>query len=126
MVYGDGSSTGRPLSASQDVVSHELSHAVTQCTNNLRYQQESGALNEAFSDIMATAAEFVMEEPNSSNCRRVTGQATCADWLLGEDLAKTASGAVIRDLADPGSEGQPSHYQNRFGKSCTSPVWQND
>lgn len=120
MVYGDGGVSGRPLSAGQDVVSHELSHAVTQCTNNLQYRMESGALNESFSDIMATAAEFAMEEPLSSNCRLRPGQTGCADWLLGEDLATTASGAVIRDLSDPELEGQPSHYQDRSGKTCTS------
>jgi Zn-dependent metalloprotease len=125
MVYGDGSSVDRPLSAGQDVVSHELSHAVTQCTNNLEYRMESGALNEAFSDIMATAAEFAMEEPNSANCRRVNDQTTCADWLLGEDLPRTASGAVIRDLEDPAAEGQPSHYADRSGKVC-SPSSGND
>ncbi|HUP83302.1 MAG TPA: M4 family metallopeptidase, partial [Candidatus Limnocylindria bacterium] len=113
MVYGDGGTNDRALSAGQDVVAHELSHAVTQCTNNLVYKQEPGALNESFSDIMATAAEFALEEPNSSNCRRRAGQTTCADWLLGEDLAKTASGAVIRDLSRPEAEGQPSHYQDR-------------
>ena len=121
MVYGDGSSADRPLSSSQDVVSHELSHAVTQCTNNLTYEWESGALNESFSDIMATAAEFAMLEPNSSNCRRVTSQSTCADWLLGEDLAKTASGAVIRNLADPEAEGQPSHYADRYHPNPPTP-----
>ena len=126
MVYGDGSSADRPLSSSQDVVSHELSHAVTQCTNNLVYEKESGALNESFSDIMATAAEFAMEEPNSSNCRLRSGQTSCADWLLGEDLAKTASGAVIRDLSDPAAAGQPSHYEDRFGQSCSVPRSGND
>lgn len=121
MVYGDGGTVDRPLSAGQDVVSHELSHAVTQCRENLDYQGQSGALNEAFSDIMATAAEFLNEENViTSNCRRRPGQTECADWLIGEDLAKTASGAVIRDLADPGAEGQPSHYQDRYGKNCSS------
>ncbi|MEP7360338.1 MAG: M4 family metallopeptidase [Chloroflexota bacterium] len=120
MVYGDGSTVDRPLSAGQDVVSHELSHAVTQCNSNLAYQYQSGALNESFSDIMATAAEFIMEEPNSSNCWRRQGQTGCADWLIGEDLAKTASGAVIRNLADPESEGQPSHFEDRVAQSCSA------
>ena len=113
MVYGDGSTIDRPLSAGQDVVSHELSHAVTQCRENLVYRSESGALNESFSDIMATAAEFTMDEATSSHCWLAVGQTQCPDWLIGEDLARTASGAAIRNLADPGAEGQPSHYQDR-------------
>jgi hypothetical protein len=31
---------------------------------------------------------------------------------MGEDLAKGASGGVIRDLADPQATGQPSHYDD--------------
>jgi bacillolysin len=121
MVYGDGSTADRPLSAGQDVVSHELSHAVTQCNSNLDYQKQSGALNESFSDIMATAAEFIMEEPLGSSCRLRPGQTDCADWLIGEDLARTANGAVIRDMADPGAEGQPSHYEDRLYQGTCTP-----
>jgi hypothetical protein len=113
MVYGDGNSRDRALSAGQDVVSHELTHGVTQCRADLHYRNQSGALNEAFSDIMATSAEWALEEPTSSNCRLAPGQTQCADWLLGEDLARTASGAAIRDFADPAAEGQPSHFDNR-------------
>jgi Zn-dependent metalloprotease len=113
MVYGDGGTVDRPLSAGQDVVSHELSHSVTQCRASLDYKKESGALNEAFSDIMATSAEWAMAEPTSSNCRLAAGQTGCPDWFIGEDLPKTASGAVIRNLADPEAEGQPSHYSDR-------------
>ena len=113
MVYGDGSSTDRALSAGQDVVAHELTHGVTQCRADLRYRNQSGALNEAISDIMATASEWTLEEQPSSNCRLAPGQTECADWLLGEDLARTASGAVIRNLADPEAEGQPSHFEDR-------------
>ena len=126
MVYGDGSTFDLPLSAGQDVVSHELSHAVTQCNSNLDYQKESGALNESFSDIMATAAEFTLEEPLSSNCRLRAGQTECGDWLIGEDLAKTASGAVIRDMADPEAEGQPSHYEDRSNQGACTPTQGND
>ena len=114
MVYGDGNgSDTRALSAGQDVVSHELTHAVTQCRTDLGYKNEYGALNEAFSDIMATAAEWDLEEPLSSNCRLAAGQTRCADWLLGEDIIIDPTWAAIRDFANPASQGQPSHYDDR-------------
>ena len=59
MAYGDGDgSSFIEFSGDLDVVGHELSHGVTEATSNLIYQNESGALNEAFSDIMGTAIEF--------------------------------------------------------------------
>ena len=46
MVYGDGDGwTTWSYSAAQDVVTHELAHAVTECATDLLYQDETGALN---------------------------------------------------------------------------------
>jgi Zn-dependent metalloprotease len=39
------------------VVAHELAHGITEYTSNLIYLNESGALNEAFSEIMAVSAK---------------------------------------------------------------------
>ena len=52
MVYGDGDGklfTEMYLSA--DVIGHELTHGVTQNESALRYEGESGALNESISDV---------------------------------------------------------------------------
>lgn len=116
VVYGDGDgvNTG-PFSGSQDVVSHELTHAITQCrslglANN--YYGQPGALNEALSDIMATAMEWSFNEPVSSNCRREAGQPDCRDWWIGEDVV-LAGDFGFRNLADPDSVGQPGHWSDR-------------
>ena len=67
MVYGEGLPPGLRLTTGQrveyfaaglDVVAHELTHGVTEYTSSLVYQGESGALNESFSDMMATGVEF--------------------------------------------------------------------
>jgi bacillolysin len=114
MYYGDGDgSTMSEMSGAQDVVSHELTHAVTDCRAPLDYRSQSGALNEAFSDMMATAAEFALEEPNTSNCRRAIGQTSCADWWLGEDLVIGGSDYAIRSLSNPAVLGQPAHFSQR-------------
>src|SRR4030067_3301995 len=53
MVYGEGDGvTSDPLVA-LDVISHELTHAVTDYTAALIYQDQSGALNESISDVFA-------------------------------------------------------------------------
>jgi bacillolysin len=102
MAYGDGDGVNfREFSGDLDVVGHELSHGVTEATSNLIYQNESGALNEAFSDIMGTAIEFAGGQGN---------------WTIGEDVG-IDSGAYkdgIRDMSDPTVHGDPSHYADRY------------
>ena len=115
MVYGDGDGieTG-PFSGSQDVVSHELSHAVTTCRAPLTYYWSSGALNEGFSDVIATAIEWQLAEPNSSACRRLTGQDACPDWWIGEDSIIAGTRFGFRDLSRPQNTGNPSHWADRY------------
>ncbi len=111
MVYGEGLPPGviflgqswNFFSAALDVVAHELAHGVTDFSSQLIYQDESGALNEAFSDIIATGVEFFFQEPGS-------GLRT-SDYLTGEDII-TPGG--IRSMVNPGLFGDPDHYSNRF------------
>lgn len=110
MNYGDGDGvTYSAFSSSLEVVAHELTHAVTNVTSDLIYFNESGALNEAFSDIMGAAVEFFFEPPG--NGRQM------AEWLLGEDLF-IDFGPAFRSLENPMSVGDPDHYSIR----CLPPV----
>ena len=98
MAYGDGDGTNFiNFSGDLDVVGHELSHGVTEATSNLIYQNESGALNEAFSDMMGTAIEFYYGTGN---------------WTIGEDITPGSNG--IRNMANPGEDGDPSYYADRY------------
>jgi thermolysin len=76
---------------------------VTDYTSDLIYQNESGALNESFSDIMGTAVEFMFHPPGADVHR--------ADYLCGEDAVRPAG---IRSMANPGAYGHPDHYSIRF------------
>ena len=58
MIYGDGDGvTFIPLSQDADVVAHELTHGVTDNESDLIYSYESGALNEALSDIFGAGVD---------------------------------------------------------------------
>ena len=100
--FGDGDGkTFIPLSGALDVVAHEFTHAVTSSTANLVYQNESGAVNEAMSDILGTAVEFYA---NNS-----------PDWLCGEDIAGPSLGnPALRSLEDPAAYGDPDHYSKIY------------
>jgi Zn-dependent metalloprotease len=78
MVYGDGF-------AVNDVTAHELTHAVTERTAGLEYQDQPGALNESISDQAGWDVDP-------------------GDTTMGEDLPIGA----IRDMENPGAYGQPA------------------
>lgn len=91
MVYGDGDGVYfSPLSQSLDVVAHELTHGVTQYTANLVYEDEPGALNESYSDVMGVFAD---DYGNG---------AAAINWQIGESIwTPGINGDALRDMADP-------------------------
>ena len=95
MTYGDGDGSTYTALTSLDVGGHEISHGVTEYSANLVYQNESGALNESFSDIFGTAIEFYADPANG-------------DWLIGEDFDINGNG--FRSMADPNANGDPDTY----------------
>jgi bacillolysin len=106
MYYGDGLPPGVTLygkrwnyfAAALDIVAHELSHGVIDYTSRLVYRDESGALNEAFCDIMATGAEFFWQPEK-------------ADYLAGEDVV-TPGG--VRSFQNPVAYGYPDNVDDSY------------
>lgn len=111
--FGDGNpSTEYPICTALDVVAHEFTHGITQHTSNLIYAFESGALNEAFSDIMGVSCEF-FHQPEGNGYLK-------AEWWEGEDFQKVFQAG--RDLSDPArifivpewGWTYPDHYSMRY------------
>lgn len=102
MVYGDGDGTQMTsLSKSLDVTAHELTHAVTEYSANLAYQNEPGALNEAMSDIMGASTES-WSRNNAVDSKT---------WMLGEDIwTPGVSGDALRYMDDPAKDGESKDY----------------
>lgn len=109
-VFGEGLPVGMSVdgrawnyaSAGIDIVAHELAHGVSDASSGLLYRGESGALDEAFSDIMATAVEFHSQPAGRGPL--------LADYLVGED----AVSGGLRSLEDPASSGNLDHYSRRY------------
>jgi Zn-dependent metalloprotease len=95
MTYGDGDGINYTALTSTDIVGHEITHAVTQYAAGLIYANESGALNESFSDIFGTVIDFYAN-PSTAN------------FLLGEQVA--SNGIPFRNLGNPNSLGDPNTY----------------
>ncbi len=98
VVLGDGDNRiFTSLADSLDVLAHEIQHGVTQNTAGLIYENQSGALNEAYSDIMACMVDR-------------------DDWTVGEDVTLISPG-YLRNLIDPSLAPDPlpttmSEYKN--------------
>ncbi len=95
MNYGDGDNrTAGPL-VDKDVASHEPMHGLTQAANGLVYRNESGALNEAASDILGSAGF-------SWFLRGMKDTGIESDFLIGEDCWTPATpGDALRYMNDP-------------------------
>lgn len=107
MWYGQtpksGESGFESFSRFLDVIAHELSHGVTETTSGLVYRDESGALNESFSDIFGVmVANWYPGEPNPLSSW---------NWELGAGLGE--GGLPLRDLSDPTRTGDPDHWSKR-------------
>ncbi|UCE62286.1 MAG: M4 family metallopeptidase [Phycisphaerales bacterium] len=123
-----------------DVVGHELGHGLTTFTSNLIYQNQSGQLNESYSDIFGEAVDLFngdASEPglpagtswpkdsgyqdngtDTPNSRRFTcsGYDSSVRWLIGEDWV------VIRDMWDPTCKGHPDRANSPL-QTCSAADW---
>lgn len=105
LLYGDGDGfVFNNTAGGLDVVAHEWTHGVTEYSSDLIYQDESGALNEAFSDIMAASIEFFYQPLGTSRDQ--------ADWQIAEDVFLLPPG-YLRSLNNPNAVGDPDHYSLR-------------
>ena len=118
MVYGDGDgSVFIDLTNSFDVIAHELTHGVTDYESDLIYANESGALNEALSDIFGVSADAYK-----------TGVINSSTWKLGEEVyTPGTSGDALRYMNDPTADGYSrDHYSTRLYPNNCTPNGNND
>jgi Zn-dependent metalloprotease len=108
MVYGQAKFGGklRSLSSALDVVAHELFHGVTGGTARLAYENESGALNESFSDIFGIIVSN-FSEPDIAKW----------NWLIGDGISTGLE--ALRDMQDPTRFEQPKLMKNFVVKPNT-------
>ena len=94
--FGDGYEN-QDIMTSLDIVAHELGHAVCTYSANLKYEGESGAINEGLSDIWGTCVEDYYTNNKQT-------------WLCGEDVDIRTDHTALRSMSNPNSEGQSDTY----------------
>ena len=81
-----------------DVCAHEFTHGVTrQSMQGTAYRNETGAINESYSDIMGNLCEMILGETDDRS------------WLIGE-----MCGSPMRNMGDPNACAQPAFVGDRY------------
>ena len=100
MTYGDGiPGLLYPLSGAIDVVAHEINHGFTEKHSNLAMKVQSGGLNESFSDVAGTIAEFYR-------------LSSAANFEIGEDVV--AWDGAARFMCDPPADGASLDHLSQY------------
>lgn len=105
MAFGNGAEAFKPLAGGLDVIGHELGHGVIDKTAGLKYEGQSGAMNESFADIFGAMVDR-------------------DDWFIGEDIVKLdlfPSGAM-RDMSNP-HNGATSSKEQSWQPAHTSEMY---
>lgn len=111
MIYGDGDGVTASELTTLDIAGHEFTHGVTQYEANLIYSGESGALNEAISDMFGAMIE--------SRAKGVTSDT----WKIGEECwTPGIPGDALRYMDEPHrasnngytADDDPDHYSERY------------
>ena len=100
MSFGDGGKSMYPLVV-VTVAAHEIAHGFTEHHSNLFYIEQSGAINEAFSDITAQAVEYYLYGKNS--------------WTIAAEAMKETTKA-LRYMMNPSLDGQSINHASDYYK----------
>lgn len=102
MLFGDGDDViFTDFTKSLDVISHELTHGVTEFTANLEYHKQPGALNESMSDVFGTLVKQWSLGQDVED----------ADWLIGAEIfTPDIQADALRSMKAPGTAYDNDHF----------------
>lgn len=97
MTFSDGGDEFYPFTI-LSIGAHEISHGFTEQHANLIYENQSGGLNESFSDMASAAANYYLYGKNN--------------WQLGQEISKLGNGGFrYMDLPSKDCYGrEPGHH----------------
>jgi len=99
VIYGNVDSDKRSFAGIPDVVAHEWAHGITYSESNLVYENESGALSEAFSNMMAAYFNYEWLGQHNDDC-----------WLIGKNHWINNPSKAVNNMKEPHLSDQPDTY----------------
>jgi vibriolysin len=113
---GDGDGTTFSPLVDGDIITHELAHGLTERTAGLIYERQSGALNEAMSDISA----MICQAHYANNV------VSAATWNLAEGAFTPGNNSdAMRYAGNPTQDGSSKDHVSGMA-ACSAPTDQND
>lgn len=107
LIFGEGDGRGPGMSEASDIVGHELTHGVTHYTSDLKYENETGAINEAISDIFGSAIEAWVRSGGGAVGNPAGGIRPDANtWIVCDRCTQ----GVQRYMNNPTRDGQSKDY----------------
>lgn len=103
MSFGDGSFF-YPL-VSLDVAGHEVSHGYTEQHSSLEYHDQSGALNESFSDMAGQTSRAYLLEKNPMLFNKSNITPGAVTWGIGETIMRDGKEKALRFMDLPSADG---------------------
>ncbi|PSB04947.1 M4 family metallopeptidase [Merismopedia glauca] len=113
MLYGDGD--GRlfiSFTKAIDVVAHELTHGVITNTSNLKYELQSGALNEHFADAMGAMVKQKYLNQTVDRADWLNGDAIMGPGTTAKSLRTFKEGKAYENDPLLDTDPQPKHMRD--------------
>lgn len=125
LTFGDGDGSSFHPLISITIATHEAAHGLTSQYSALEYHDESGALNEAFSDMAGITAKayFLEKEPQ---LYEAIYHKNALSWFIGESILRENNEGIefLRNVEEPNQDGVSADCYSREiseknGGSCS-------
>jgi len=103
MNFGDGDPVQFYPFVSLDVAAHEVGHGFSQNHANFENYDQSGSLNEAFSDMAAVTIKAYLKDTNAELYDVLYPLDNDTLWMIGSTIIR--HGLAIRSISDPERDG---------------------
>ena len=112
--------------SSDDTVAHEWGHAYTEYTSGLIYQWQSGAMNEAYSDIWGETVDMLNDRMNADDaraaCRGLLLDVSPRPWSRSRSLRLRTSPVRARPSRPPAARPSPRRRTPPRSSSASTPT----
>jgi vibriolysin len=113
MSFGDGDGYYYYPFTTLDVFGHEASHGFTEQNSGLEYHDESGALNESFSDMAGLATRAYLFGTDRVLYNSISRTSDVLNWYVGEAIPTPLNTVALRYMHIPSADGFSSDCVDR-------------